>query len=160
VAVLPIITGESAPVLRKKTTNIPTVTKDILRLLKDMDDTLRDAEGAGIAAPQIGQSLRMCIAIINGRHTPIINPKITQKSKETDTMEEGCLSLPKIWLPITRSVGITLVYTDAKGKEQERKLEGFNARVVQHELDHLDGILITDYPQSAEATASKEHLKM
>ncbi|PIQ75800.1 peptide deformylase [Candidatus Peregrinibacteria bacterium CG10_big_fil_rev_8_21_14_0_10_49_24] len=159
-AVLPIVIGENEPVLRKKTATVPKVTKEILRLLKDMDETVRNAEGAGIAAPQIGQSLRMCIALINGRYTPLINPEIIWRSEETDSMEEGCLSLPKVWLPIVRPVGITLRYTDAKGTEQERKLENFNARVVQHELDHLDGILIVDYPQQKPDASHKEHAKM
>lgn len=159
-AVLPIVIGENAPVLRTKTAPVPKVTKEILHLLKDMDDTVRDAGGAGIAAPQIGKSLRLCIALLNGKYIPLINPEIIWRSEEKDSMEEGCLSLPKIWVPIIRPIRITLKYTDTKGKEQERKLEGFNARVVQHELDHLDGILIVDYPQVTADTPHKEHTKM
>lgn len=159
-AVLPIVIGENAPVLRTKTAPVPKVTREILRLLKDMDDTVRDAGGAGIAAPQIGNSLRLCIALLNGKYIPLINPEIIWSSEEKDSMEEGCLSLPTIWVSIIRPIGITLRYTDTKGKEEERKLDGFNARVVQHELDHLDGILIVDYPQLTADTPHKEHAKM
>jgi len=144
---LPIITGEDNPVLRTKTEKIPTITKDILKLVKNMQETVDDAKGAGLAAPQIGKSLRVCIALINGKQTPLINPKITWRSGKKDSMEEGCLSLPGIWLPIKRPVAITLTYQDAKGKDQERKLKDFDARVVQHEIDHLEGVLIVDYPQ-------------
>lgn len=143
-AVLPIVTGEDSPVLRRKAEKVPAVTKEIQRLIKDMQETVEHAEGAGLAAPQIGQSLRVCIAMINGKHTPLINPEITWKSDETETAEEGCLSLPGIWLPVTRSVAISVAYLNAKGKAEERKFEGFSARVVQHEVDHLDGILILD----------------
>ena len=146
---IPIITGEDTSVLHKKTEKIPAVTKEIVKLVKNMQETVENAEGAGLAAPQIGQSLRLCIALVNGKHTPFINPEITWRSEKKDTMEEGCLSLPGIWLPVTRPLSITITYQDIKGKNQERKLEGFDARVIQHEIDHLEGILIVDYPQEA-----------
>ena len=76
----------------------------------------------------------------------LINPEITSKSSETNVDEEGCLSLPKIYLPIERSNKITVTFMDSKGQNQERQLELFEARVVQHEVDHLDGILIVDKP--------------
>lgn len=145
IAVLPIILGPETPVLRSKTQKIPKVTKEIQKLLRDMQDTVKDAQGAGLAAPQIGQSLRMCLALINGRMTPLINPDITWKSDEKDIAEEGCLSIPKITVEVPRSREITMRYQDAKGKTQERKLADFDARVVQHEVDHLDGVLIVDY---------------
>lgn len=145
-AVLPIVVGVEQPVLRAKTKEV-AVTKEILKLVKDMEQTTVKAEGLGLAAPQIGQSLRVCVAKVNGRLTPLINPHITQKSKETDVMEEGCLSLPGIWLPISRSVSIVVEYMNAKGQPQVRKFDAMEARIVQHEVDHLDGKLITDYAQ-------------
>jgi len=145
-AVLPIVIGAQQSVLRAKTKEV-AVTKDLLKLIKDMEQTTEKAEGLGLAAPQIGQSLRLCVAKINGRLTPLINPHITFRSKETDVMEEGCLSLPNIWLPVPRSTSIVVKYLNAKGQGQERKLEGMDARVVQHEVDHLDGKLIIDYAQ-------------
>ena len=147
-AILPIVKGEDQAVLRAKTETIPAVTKEILKLIKNMEETVVDAQGAGLAAPQIGQSLRICIASINGKYTTLINPEITERSENKHTMEEGCLSLPGIWLEISRPVSITLKYLDTKGNEQERKLERVDARVVQHEVDHLEGVLIVDYEQN------------
>lgn len=150
-AVLPIITGADNPVLRTPTTPVPGVTKKLKKLLKDMLETMDEANGVGLAAPQVGATERVCIVTIGGpsRGKPLalINPQITHKSHETAIDEEGCLSLPGIWLKIPRSTEITLTYMDESGKQQERKLKDFDARVVQHEVDHLDGVLIVDYPQ-------------
>lgn len=144
-AVLPIVTGADNPVLRTKTKPVPKVTKDIQKLLKDMEQTTVKADGLGIAAPQIGQSLRMCIVKLNGRLMPMVNPEITYRSPDMEFAEEGCLSLPDTWLQVPRSVSITVKYLDGKGKEQERMLKNLDARVVQHEVDHLEGKLIVDY---------------
>lgn len=143
--VLPIIKGADTPVLRAKTKKVDRVTKEIQKLIKDMEATTVAAEGLGLAAPQIGQSLRLCIVKMNGRLTPLVNPEITRKSEETDVAEEGCLSLPDVWLPVPRSTEIVVTYLNAKGQPQERKLTALDARVVQHEVDHLEGKLIVDY---------------
>lgn len=147
---LKILLGADNPVLRTKAKPVEKVTKKILKLIKDMKKTMDAANGVGLAAPQVGESVRVCIGRVNGKDTPLINPEITKKSKETNVDEEGCLSLPNIWLPISRSTEITLTYLDEKGQKQERKLQDFDARVVQHEVDHLDGVLIVDYPQSSQ----------
>lgn len=141
---LNILTGADHPTLRKKTTEVKKVTREVLKLLRDMEVTLRAAEGVGLAAPQVGTSLRVCLAMLQGKVTPLINPRITWRSEETIVDQEGCLSLPGVWLQIPRACAVTLRYRDVKGKAQERRLEGFDARVVQHEVDHLDGILIID----------------
>ena len=143
-ALLEIVTGKDTPVLLTKAEPIPKVTKEIKKLIKDMHETVAE-RGVGLAGPQVGVSLRICLCSINGKMTPLINPEITWKSEKTKKDEEGCLSLPGIWLKIPRAVEIHLNYTDEKGNEQERKLKDFDARVVQHEVDHLDGVLITDY---------------
>ncbi|MDB4978809.1 MAG: peptide deformylase [Candidatus Peribacteria bacterium] len=145
VSVFPIVTGADNPILRQKTRTIPAVTKKTLKLIEDMKDSMAEAKGVGLAAPQIGSNLRVCLAYINEKIVPLINPVIVHKSKETVIDEEGCLSLPKIWIKVPRAVEITLRYTDEKGKPQERKLQNFDARVVQHEVDHLEGVLIVDY---------------
>lgn len=121
------------------------MTKDVLKLLKDMEDTTIAADGMGLAAPQIGHLERVCIVKIGEKLTPLINPQITYKSPDIEIAEEGCLSLPNVWLQIPRSVSIIVMYLDAKGKAQERKLQYLDARVVQHEVDHLEGTLIVDY---------------
>ena len=148
-AALAIITCADHPILRKKTAKVPQVTKKVLKLIKDMKASMKKANGVGLAAPQVGESLRICIGRVNGKDTPLINPEITWKSGEKAIDEEGCLSLPGIWLPIPRSTEIALSYLDEKGKPQERKLKDFDARVVQHEVDHLDGVLIVDYVPAA-----------
>ncbi len=142
--ILPIVIGPDNPILRKKTVNVPKVTKAVQQFVKDMIETMHEANGVGLAAPQVASNDRICIAIIGGRVTPLINPDIVWRSEETAVDNEGCLSLPNVWLDIERPTGITVRYLDARGKEQERKLQGFDARVVQHEVDHLDGILIVD----------------
>lgn len=144
-AVLPIVTGADTPILRTKTKPVAKVTKDLQKLLKDMQETTVAADGLGIAAPQIGRTERVCIVQMGEKLTPLINPKITYKSAEQETAEEGCLSLPGIWVPVPRSTTIKLEYIDAKGSQQERMLLNMDARVVQHEVDHLDGKLIVDY---------------
>lgn len=148
-AILPIITGTDKAILRQKTAPVSRVTKEILKLLKDMEETMEDAQGSGnalgIAAPQIGQSLRACLVRIDDKILPLVNPQITWKSNEQDIMEEGCLSLPDIYVPVPRALQINITYTDTKGKPQERGFEHLYARIIQHELDHLDGIIILDY---------------
>lgn len=142
--VLPIITGASTPILKKKTVRVKKMTKELLQLIEDMQETMMDAKGAGIAAPQMNRNERICIAKIGEEFVPLVNPEITWKGKREDTMEEGCLSLPNLWIDITRPTEIVLEFETPKGKHRELKLSGFDARVVQHEVDHLDGILIVD----------------
>lgn len=144
-AVLPIVTGAETPILRTKTKPVAKVTKDIQKLLKDMQETTVAADGLGIAAPQINRTERLCIVQIGNRLTPLVNPLITFKSAEQEYAEEGCLSLPGIWVQVPRSTTIHVQYLDAKGSKQERILVEMDARVVQHEVDHLDGKLIVDY---------------
>ncbi len=140
--------------LRVKTKKVPAVTKEIKKLLKDMVETMKHADGVGLAAPQVGSAHRVCIAMIEGKLAALINPKIAKKSKETELDQEGCLSLPDVWLQVPRAVEIQLNYTDEKGAKQERKLSRFSARVVQHEVDHLDGVLIVDYAASSLSSSS------
>lgn len=145
VAVLPILTGADNPLLRRKTKKVDRVTKEVKRLLRDMHATALGADGLGLAAPQVGSDLRVCIALLHGKLTPLIDPAIVWKSAETDTQEEGCLSLPGVTVMVPRAVAITLRYADEKGAKQERRFSGWDARVAQHEVDHLDGVLIVDY---------------
>ncbi len=143
--VLPIVIGEDTPILRTKTVPVSTITKEIKKLLSDMKATVIDAKGAGIAAPQVGRSERLCIAMIGTKLVSLVNPVILWRSKTTATAEEGCLSLPNLWLDVTRPTDIILSFHTDKGIQRELKLSGFDARVVQHELDHLEGILIVDH---------------
>ncbi|MBI5156275.1 peptide deformylase [Candidatus Peregrinibacteria bacterium] len=143
--VLPILTGSSTPMLRMKTKRVPKISKDIQKLIRDMELTVKAADGLGLAAPQVNQSVRICLARLHGKMTPLINPDILWKSPEKDISEEGCLSLPDLYVNVPRSLSIVLKYQNAKGEEQERRLTDMEARIVQHEVDHLDGVLIVDY---------------
>jgi peptide deformylase len=93
----------------------------------------------------VNRSERVCLVKINGRFMPLINPQIIKRGADMETAEEGCLSLPETWVQVPRSISIAVRYLDARGKEQERMLDHMPARIVQHELDHLDGKLIVDY---------------
>jgi len=117
-----------------------------------MKDTLEKETGLGLAAPQVGYAFRLCLAKFSGKTNVLINPQITWKSKETDTEEEGCLSLPGVTVKVARPTGIIVKYLNEKGTAEERKLEKFSARIVQHEVDHLDNILISDYASIVKET--------
>jgi peptide deformylase len=147
--VLKILTGADLPILRAKTKKVPAVTKDVQKFLKEMQAATVKADGLGLAAPQVGSDQRMCVARINGRLTPLVNPEITWRSKAVETAEEGCLSLPGVWVPVPRSIEITVKFQTAKGDWRELRLSDMDARVVQHETDHLDGKLIIDYVSPA-----------
>lgn len=146
---LSIVIGRNTPILHQKTKDVPKITKNILQLLNDMHDTVIAAQGAGLAAPQIGRSERVCIAQINKKLVPLINPTILWRSETMAVAEEGCLSLPEIWIHVARPTDIVVQFKTKQNKPRELRLSGFDARVVQHEVDHLEGILITDHRQQA-----------
>lgn len=143
--VLRIVTGKDSPILRAKTKPVTKITKEIKTLVESMKETTVAANGAGIAAPQVNRSERICIALIAKKLTPLVNPEILWRSTDLETMEEGCLSLPEIWIQVTRPREIVVRYKSLTGRERELKLSGFDARVVQHEVDHLEGVLIVDH---------------
>ena len=146
---LRIVTGQDAPILRTKTRRVPAVTNGVQTILRNMERATVQADGLGLAAPQVGLDMRMCIARVNGRLTPMVNPEITWRSKTTETAEEGCLSLPGVWVPVPRSTSIVIRYQTARGDTKELRLADMDARVVQHETDHLNGVLIIDYVSAA-----------
>ena len=147
---LEIETGENNEILRKKSGRIKAIDKKILRLIKDMEKILKKEGGVGLAAPQVGESIRLILVLLDSKNLiPMINPEITAHSEETEYAEEGCLSLPGQWGDVKRYKKITVSYLDTKGEKRTLKLKKFNARVVQHEVDHLDGILFTDYLEEA-----------
>ena len=131
--------------MRKKAEEIKEITPEIKRLAEDMAETMlkSDLEGVGLAAPQVGVSIRMFIAQTGNGPGVFINPKILKKSGR-ETAEEGCLSLPGIWLKVKRAKELDLEAIDINGKKIKTKAEGIFARILQHEIDHLNGILIID----------------
>ena len=143
------------PVLRKVAEEIDVETYPNLKeLIANMFETLKHSEGVGLAAPQVGLPIRMFIIDLDvisdeepqykGYMHTFINPEIVEESEETSSMSEGCLSIPGINESVKRPSKVLVNYIDENGEEQERWLEGFEARVFQHEYDHLEGKMFVD----------------
>ena len=143
---LPIITHPNS-ILRQKAREL--TREDILnpkfkKLMADMAETMLKKDGFGLAAPQINQSIRLVTVNNNGEIAVFLNPKILKKSWRKNIAEEGCLSIPNVFLPIKRHSTITLEFLNLAGDKQILKTKDLLARVLQHEIDHLDGILFID----------------
>ncbi|MDB5587082.1 MAG: peptide deformylase [Devosia sp.] len=148
-AIRPILVLPDAR-LRAVADPIDAVDDDIKALAKDMLDTMYDAPGIGLAAPQIGVMKRivvMDLAKEGEKPEPmvLINPEITKFSDVVQTTEEGCLSIPELYYDVERPDAVTVKYTDLDGNEVVKDAEGKLAVCIQHELDHLDGVLYIDY---------------
>lgn len=148
-ALMKIVTGENEAILRTRCDEVGAFDKSLKKLVSDMIETMHDAKGLGIAAPQVNINARVFIVTLgyggkDPRVVAMVNPEITYFSEETDVAEEGCLSLPKRFGNVERSVSIGVSYYDVKGVRNEISLEGLDARVVQHENDHINGVLFID----------------
>lgn len=142
------------PVLRKEAEDVPANYPDLKQLVTNMFDTMYNADGVGLAAPQIGLSLRLLVidADALGDDFPeckgfkrcMVNPDIVEQSEEEISMEEGCLSLPGIHEKVSRASRIRVKYMDENLVEHEEAIDGFAARVVQHECEHLEGHVFID----------------
>jgi peptide deformylase len=147
--VLPIITIPD-PVLRKKAAQIERVDAALLRLAENMLATMYDAPGIGLAAPQVGILRRLIVMDPSRDEEPkqpliMVNPVILERGSEMRTHEEGCLSIPDVTAEIERPAMTHVGYIDEAGKQQEKTLEGIWSTLVQHEIDHLNGVLFIDY---------------
>lgn len=131
------------PILRKKSKEIKEINEKILTLIEDMVETMNHEGGIGIAAPQVGTLRRVIIAEINGEQIPMINPVII-KSEGSLIAIEGCLSVPNFRGSVDRPDSIELKYTNVDGEEVSMSLNGYDARIICHEIDHLDGVLFKD----------------
>ncbi|HLB32081.1 MAG TPA: peptide deformylase [Patescibacteria group bacterium] len=155
------------PILERKLKTVKNFDDSLAKLVEDMVETLHKSEGLGLGANQVNHDLRLAIV----EYTPadeeesswpaipltvLVNPKIIHQSKNTIVIEEGCLSLPNLQRPIERAESIEIINHDISGKRYRLKADGLLARVCQHEIDHLNGILITDHPE-AEAQEGKIH---
>ena len=141
---------EPDPILRKKSKPVEKVDDELRRLLDDMLETMYAAPGIGLAAVQVGILKRLIVIDISkdkDKKEPLflINPKITSKSKQTSTYEEGCLSLPGHFAEIERPAECQIDFIDYFGKQKSLKAQGLLATCIQHEVDHLDGVLFIDY---------------
>lgn len=157
---LQIQTGSDNKILRNKSKEISDIGKEREVLISEMKETVRARRGLGLAAPQVGVNIRLVVLNISHQHIKeidrtiknktitipevLINPKITFFSKEQVIMEEGCLSLPEIFGYVERSKEIEVVYDDENLERQKEKFDGLIARVIEHEIDHLDGVLFID----------------
>lgn len=144
------------PILRKKAKEVNKIDKKVQKVFKDLIDTLiaqKEPKGAGLSAPQIGQSVRIFAIMTKGKPKIFINPVIVKQSKKTLSRVlpkeklylEGCLSIPKYYSFVDRSYKITISYLDESGKRQKATYKSTSAAYIQHEYDHLEGILFVDH---------------
>jgi len=132
------------PILRKKSEEVKEVTEPVKKLGQEMIQTMMEKDGLGLAAPQVGKLKRIIVVqTVNGPGV-FINPELIKKSRETEIKEEGCLSFPKLFLKIKRARETEIEALNSQGEKIKVKTEGLPARVFQHEIDHLDGILFID----------------
>ena len=136
------------PVLRQKARKVPRIDSSIQQLIDDMVETMQQTHGVGLAAPQVGVSLRVVVLQMPGEEPmAIINPGIVKRAGERE-VTEGCLSIPGYAGDIKRSVSVTVKGWDRQGKTIRIKATGLRAQALEHELDHLNGVLYIDHVES------------
>ncbi|MBI4975741.1 peptide deformylase [Candidatus Peregrinibacteria bacterium] len=148
-AILKIITGEDNKILRTRSSVVLKFDARLKKFARDLKETMIKRDGLGLASPQVAQNIRVIVVTFNykrenERIVAMVNPDIVEKSDEMEIGEEGCLSLPGRFGKVTRHKMIVVEFSDLEGIKQVLKLAGLNARVVQHECDHLDGVLFVD----------------
>lgn len=154
------------PILRRRASDVATFDAELRARADAMLETMRREEGVGLAAPQVGLDMQLLIALRmadpdddNADPIALVNPEIVDRSREIWVYEEGCLSIPGIRGDVTRPERVTIRYRDLDGVPRTLEAEGMFARVLQHEIDHLDGRLFIDYLSTAEKTLLKPRLK-
>lgn len=154
------ITKLGEDVLRQVAKPVEEVNDEIRQLAEDMFETMIEADGVGLACPQIGKSIRMFVLIADDDVRRVfINPQIIKTSETVCDYDEGCLSIPQIYETITRPEKVTVQALNEKGKPFTLEAEGFLARIIQHEYDHLDGILYIDRGDENFAKKTTEQFK-
>ena len=133
------------PALRQKAKEVERVTDAHRRLVADMLETMRDAPGVGLAGPQVGVLERVFVWEVGDEHGAVFNPRIVASSEDEVESEEGCLSLPGLYYPVTRPESVTVEGVDENGDPVKLDADELLARVCQHEIDHLDGVLFIDH---------------
>ena len=156
--------------LRKKTREIRVFDADLKVLISQMEEAMVEHKGVGLAAPQVGHLLRLFIvreSVVDekgelqfGDIKAIINPKLIDPSKDTEVDNEGCLSIPGVYGDVRRPIAITVAYQDPEGNCLQERFEGFNARVIMHENDHLNGVLFIDRLEAVEKKALEDKLRL
>ena len=145
------------PVLRMRGAEVEVFDAELARLAERMTALMHDAEGVGLAATQVGVARRLFVFEHDGVDGVLVNPVIVKSGGEPDLDEEGCLSLGTVRVPVERATEVVIEGKDASGSDVRYELDGMGARIVQHELDHLDGVLIIDRtdPASRKEALSK-----
>ena len=133
-----------SPVLREETRPVTEITDELRQLVDNMFETMRAAQGIGLAAPQVGRLERVAVVDVDNEPIVLINPEIISESG-SDRAEEGCLSIPDIYGDVDRAARVTVRATNLEGKTFEREASELLARAFQHEIDHLHGKLFIDY---------------
>mgnify|MGYP001359433818 CR=1 FL=1 len=141
---LPIVKGADEPVLRTPAQPVARVTREIRQLLDRMAATMYAADGIGLAAPQVGVSKRIIVVDVGDGLIELINPEIVRRGEEVEAAYEGCLSLPRLLAEVERPTSVQVTGLDRRGRRIWIEGDGLLARCLQHEIDHLDGVLITD----------------
>ena len=152
------------PILRQKAQKVATIDADIKQTLSDMLETMYAGRGVGLAANQVGLLKRMVVVDCAGQdETPdpikLVNPEIIDHSPNKILHNEGCLSLPREYADVERWESVTVSYLDENGKQQSRTATGLLAIALQHEIDHLDGILFIDYLSKLKRDKLLKHLE-
>jgi len=150
------------PVLKTRATPVESFDESLVRLTQDMLGTMRDNEGVGLAATQVGRLKRVLVAAVEDDEYVIVNPVLTDRSETTETATEGCLSIPGIQVDVERPTAVTVSGQDVSGRPLQIEASDLLARVLQHEVDHLDGVLILDRTDTQSRKAAlrewREHL--
>lgn len=139
-----------ASILRSKAKPVTEFNAQFERIVAEMKQKMAEASGVGLAATQVGLDMSLFVAKLGDEVYAFVNPELTPLSAETETTEEGCLSIPGVWVDVQRYLKVRLRAQDVRGNRVELELEGFPARIVQHEADHLNGVLIIDRIPSEE----------
>lgn len=134
-----------SPVLRQRSTEVARVDDVVRRFIDDMFETMDANKGVGLAANQVGRALRVAVIDADDQRITLINPKITATGGVKESEEEGCLSIPEIFAEVKRPTEVTMEALDRDGKPYTLQASGLLARAIQHEIDHLDGILFLDH---------------
>lgn len=147
------------PVLKSRATPVKEFDEALARLAEDMLQTMRDYEGVGLAANQVGRLKRLLVAATEDDEFAIVNPVIESRSEESEFLAEGCLSIPGIQVDVERPAAVTISGQDLEGGPMRLELEGLLARIFQHEIDHLDGVLILDRTDRASRKEAMRELR-
>ena len=159
--IIDVVKGIDNKILRTVSKPVAVVNADIRKFAQDMIKTMEFEKGVGIAAPQVGENIRMVICKFNpgGANeviVPMINPEILELSEDLQNAEEGCLSLPGLWGHVRRAKYAIVTFKNLKNQSQTLELSGYNARIIQHEVDHINAVLFADKATDLEQKALRK----